>query len=110
MANTEESGGTQTAVIGTEHTLATYTTAGNRVLIADISALAVTEVVEFRIYVKVRTASTSKVYSIVSFAGPRGNDPVVVSVPIPYVFGGSVTLKQTTGTGRAIEWSSVLLG
>lgn len=111
MANTNEFDGTQTASIGTEHTLCTPTTAGNRCLKVDLVNLAATEVVELRIYDKVLTGDTAAVVYASTYNGPHSGDPIVVSVPVPQVFtGGKMTLKQTTGTGRAFKWACVLLG
>ena len=99
-----ESSGTQTAVIGTEHSLATPSTAKTRVLIVDVNALAATEVLELRFKAKVLTGGTERLVLLQSYTGTV-SDPITESPPIVMPFGGTITLKQTSGTGRAFDWS-----
>ncbi len=98
-----ESSGTQTAVVGTEHTLAAPTTAKTRVLWVALDALASGDTVELRVYSTVLSGGTSGVAKSVSFTGAQ-SEPKTPSVPYPMAFGGSFTLKQTAGTARSFPW------
>lgn len=112
MAVSVEASGTQTAVIGTEHTLRDVNTVGTFQFEVDMSALAATEVVELRVFAIMLAGGTRRLASpgMKTFTGALA-DPN----PITYVFdpisndltdAGSLrfTLKQTSGTGRAFPW------
>jgi len=101
----EAAGGAQTTTIGTEHTLATLTTAGTYQLAADLSPMQVGDVVELRIKVKVRAASQSQQVFYASYADLQGQDVVALSPPVPAPFEFVATLKQVAGTSRSFEWS-----
>lgn len=103
-----ESSGTQTAVVGTEHTLASPSTAKTRVLLIDGVNLVATETVELRFYGPVLAAGTSQLIEMASFVGVL-SEPHVQSTPIVMPQGGSVSLKQTNGTGRAFPWAIITL-
>lgn len=103
-----ESSGTQTASIGTEHSLATPSTAKTRVLFVDASALASTEVLELRFKGAVLSAGTERLILLQSYTGVLA-DPGTQSPPIVMPQGGTITLKQTSGTGRAFPWSVITL-
>lgn len=103
-----ESSGTQTAVIGTEHTLAAPSTNKTRVLIADVSALTSTELLELRAYGPVLSGGTSQLIKIVLFTGVV-SEPATESPPFVMPQGGSFSLKQTSGTGRAFPWAVITL-
>ena len=113
MAVSEKSGGSQTAVIDTEHTLATITAAGTYILGVDMSNLVDGDELELRIYVKMRSASASDCIYNQAYAHKQGDGAaanakgtvVKVSVPVPAPFQFIATLKQTAGTGRAFDWS-----
>jgi hypothetical protein len=98
--------GSQTAVIGTEHTLATITTAGIYQLMTDIANLVAGEIVELRAYGKARSGDTERL-----MWGPVSYGPIVPSQLLPpspaIVTAVSLrfTLKQTAGTGRAFPWA-----
>lgn len=109
MANTRESSGTQTAVIGTEHVLVTPTGAGNRVLKVDLSAMANGDVVELVVYDRVLTGDTAGVVWRSVYRDAQ-LEPIVESPPVPQVEGDKFALKQTVGTGRAFKWAVILLG
>jgi hypothetical protein len=108
MAVAVETSGTQTATIGTEHSLGTPSTAKTRVLQVDLNALLADEVVELIIEEKAVTAGTVRKYLIESFTGGR-TDPVVKTTPSAQPFGGTFKLKQVNGTGRAFDWAIVTL-
>ena len=107
MAVSEKVGGTQTATIGTEHTLSTITAAGTYQLIVDIDNLVAGDELELRVKVKVRSGNTLKEVFHASYAHDQGNDAVTLSPPVPAPFEFVATLKQTAGTGRAYVWSIV---
>lgn len=105
MAVTAFSSGTQTAVIGTEHTLADINQAGTYVLYVDKINMADGDVLELRAYKMVLTAGTRRVayFERVSDA-PVGDDMLELSIPISNELTdtGAVrfTLTQTAGTAR----------
>lgn len=110
MAVSEKVGGSQTATITTEHTLATVTDAGTYVLGVDTAAMLAGDVLELRIKTKMRTGGTSRLaYGPVRFDGVQAV-PNKYSMPIPSEVEAVFTLKQTAGTGRAFPWSVKLLG
>lgn len=106
---------TQTAVIGTEHTLLTETTSGVFVLFVDLAVLAAGDIVELRAYTKVHTGDANPLLLFEqSYANIQGDGaapgssakgPVhVKSPPIESPFSLVWTLKQVAGTGRSFEW------
>jgi hypothetical protein len=106
MAVTENTSNSQTAVIGTEHTLATVTAAGIYVLRVDINNLAANDIVELRVYTKARNGTdTERMIHGPATYGPIVPDQKLVdSVPIMATGDFKATLKQTAGTGRAFPW------
>lgn len=104
MAHAVESSGTQTATVGTEHTLATPTTLNTRILSVDLTNLALGDVVELRLYAKVASGGSQVLYSLQTFAHTQIED-CYISVPVPMPYGGQLTLKQTAGTGRSFAWN-----
>lgn len=105
MAVSENTGGSQTAVIDTEHTLATITVAGTYQLMVEVTNMVNGDELELRIKVKGRSASTSREVFYALRANDQGNDLVVLSPPVPAPFEFIATLEQTAGTGRAFIWS-----
>lgn len=109
MAVTSAGSGTQTATVGTEHTVLSISTAGTFTYHVDLNAMASGDTLELRIYQKVLSGGTLRVayYAMFSNACP-GDDIVQISVPISNDLTGTTgitfTLKQTTGTGRAFPW------
>lgn len=110
MALAVRSSGTQTATIGTEHTL--YTETGTTptfyVLEVDISAMveaATPDLVELRIYTITLTGGTERLTRIVPYIGAP-DEKIVRSEPIMASVANAprFTLKQTQGTGRAFPW------
>ena len=104
MAVSENTGGSQTAIIDTEHTLATITAAGTYVLEVELTNLVDGDELELRIKVKGRSASTSRLVYIQSYVHAQSR-LVVLSVPVPAPFEFIATLKQVAGTGRVFIWS-----
>lgn len=95
--------GSQTAVIDTEHTLTTQTTAGVYVLQLLTANLQTDEIVLVAIKVRETTGGSWYVsYSATFFGGDL--DQMKISVPVPVDVAIQCTLKQTSGTGRAFPW------
>lgn len=103
-----ESSGTQTAVIGTEHSLATPSTGKTRVLRVDLGAMVAGDTVEIRIKSAVIAAGTVRDQWYMTYANAIGV-AIIESVPISSDVGATFTLKQTTGTGRAFPWKVLTL-
>ena len=95
----------QTAVISTEHTLATVTDAGVYVLAVDMANLAAGDIVELRIYGKARTGDTERLLHRASYGPLPLVSPLVESIPIMSPHHYKATLKQIAGTGRAFPWA-----
>lgn len=100
--------GTQTAVIGTEHTLATDTTGKTYLLVVDGGNNANGDTLELRIYTKVRSTSTERLAYYEAFSNVLG-EPNLYSVPVPADVSFKATLKQTAGTGRDFDWKVLAL-
>jgi len=105
MALTTLASGTQTAVIGTEHTLYTSVAGGIFVFTVDLTNMASGDTVELRMKQKVVLTLHGSYYQ--SFTDAQNTDKVVVvSVPFPSNVAGAVfTLKQTAGTGRNFDYN-----
>jgi hypothetical protein len=108
MALARESSGTQTATIGTEHSLATPTTAKTRVLVVNLTNLAAGDILELRIKSKVLAAGSEVLGRLATVVGPV-TELRYESPPVATVDGATFTLKQTAGTGRSFEWSVLSL-
>jgi hypothetical protein len=108
MALVAESSGTQTAVIGTTHTLATPVTNKTRVLRVDLGAMVAGDTVELRIQTAVLAAGTVRDQHYMTYINAPGV-AIVESVPVSSNQGATFTLRQTTGTGRAFPWAVLTL-
>lgn len=108
MATTVEASGSQTASIGTEHTLATIAGPGAYQVWIDTTAMTATDVVEFRAKAPVLSGGTVVTFFYGMFCGAQPADDVgKISAPfmIDSAAGGClITLKQTIGTGRSFPW------
>lgn len=112
MAVTAFASGTQSASVGTEHTLADVNVAGAFVPIVDLVNMAAGDVVELRVYQIVLTGGTRHVlYKAVRMDAQPTDDTVVSFPPVSNELtdAGSVrfTLKQTRGTGRNFPWKVI---
>lgn len=112
MAVTAQGSGTQTAVIGTEHTLLDVAVAGVYSLHVDKTNLAAGDIVELRIYQIVLTGGTRRVVYFTRYLGVQpADDMIAISVPIANELtdSGSLrfTLKQIAGTGRNFDWKAL---
>lgn len=110
MAWTVDSSGTQTATIGTEHTLSTPTTAATYQLNVDCQNLANGDLVELRIYKQIDGTNSRQCWKgTFQNAQTTGTDSGNPGKFSPYVetAGNQLkfTLKQTAGTGRNFPWS-----
>lgn len=103
MASVKDSG-SQTAVIDTEHTLATVTDAGTYQLVVDTNAMVLDDVLELRIYGKARTGDTEREIFAATFADVQAQK-LKTSIPVVSPHHAKFTLKQTNGTGRAFPWA-----
>ena len=107
---TVEASGTQTATIGTEHTLATVTTAKTLLLIVDKNAMVGSDKLELRSKTKILSGGTTRVEDIGRYFGAQSaDDKIARSIPIPSDQEAVFTLKQTAGTGRAYPWKVMSL-
>ena len=100
--------GSQTATIGTDHSLATISSAGTYQYVVDVSNLAsgtTPDILQLTIYTKCRSTDSEVLTEIFYLIGAQ-NIKVWKSPP----FGAAsadytVKLKQTQGTGRAFPWA-----
>jgi hypothetical protein len=97
------SAGTQTAVISTEHTLATVATAAVFILQLDLSNMLLGDYVEVVVKVRQTSGGAYKQQSYSLYAHSQA-DVIQQSVPIVAPYGAEFTLKQTAGTGRDFPW------
>jgi hypothetical protein len=109
MAISADATGTQTAVIGTEHTLDDVAAAGTYTFHVDTVNMAAGDVLELRVYQMVLTGGTRRVAYFTRFMDAQPTDDLIkLSVPISNELtdAGALrfTLKQTAGTGRAFPW------
>lgn len=95
--------GTQTATIGTEHTLSTQTTADVFVLTVNLTNMASGDTLELRAKTKVLTGGSAVLAEIETLTGDQTEE--VVWIEVPSEWSCEFTLKQTAGTGRSYEWS-----
>jgi hypothetical protein len=110
MGVTVESSGTQTATIGTEHTLFDTASAATRTLFVDVTNLASGDALELHIYKMAKSAGTRlSVYKTLITGAQPTDDLGRISVPIStgLTDSGAIrfTLKQTLGTGRNFDWT-----
>lgn len=108
MALATIASGTQVAVIGTEHDLATDTAGKTYVLKVDASAMVLGDVLELRIYDKVLSGGAEVLAHVVHFSNVQGQ-PSIISYPFPNDVHLRATLKQVAGTGRSFPWKLLSL-
>lgn len=88
--------GTQTAVVDTEHTLDTETTAGVYVLVIDTANMVNGDIVTLKIKTKYASGGTSRLAYSATYAHAQA-DPNKYSVPVPVDAEIVCTLEQTDG-------------
>lgn len=98
------SSGSQTAVIGTEHTLTTDVTNGTYYYEVDITNLATGDILELRIYTVTLVAGTLRLAWKSTFGPVQPVQDICPSPPQPSDQSIRVTLKQVAGTGRVWPW------
>lgn len=103
MALAVVASGTQTATVGTEHSLAISTTGKTYVLVVDAGAMQNDDILELRIKTKVLSGGTQQVAYYALFQHVQA-EPQKYSVPVPADIEIECTLKQTAGTGRSFPW------
>lgn len=105
---TSQASGTQTAVVATEHTLATVASAGTYVLYVDTVNMVLGDELELRVKVKVTSGGTTREFLVATYTQPQGQ-PVKASIPVASINECVFTLKQTVGTSRNFPWEIVAL-
>lgn len=113
MAPTAAATGTQTATIGTEHTLYTQTTAHTSQLDIDTVNGALGDIITIKVYKKTLTSDTltpgtTLPIQSVSYFLPRA-EPGLQSIPLTVAYGAVYTITQTAGTGRNFPWAVLFL-
>lgn len=72
----------------------------------DLSALALGDTFEFRVYEKVQAADTQRVCLLATFSHEQGADNAIwFTDALVLMHGWDMTLKKNAGTDRAITWS-----
>lgn len=101
--------GSQSCTISTEHTLDTETTAGTFQLYLDFANAVKGDVFVVRHKLKVLSGSTAA--EIAGYTIDVANDleasTVVACPPVASLYSLAVTIQQTAGTGRTIDWNLV---
>lgn len=100
---TVEAEGTQTAVISTEHTLATVSTSRVLALMVDLGNMLTGDEVELRMKSKLTSGGSTLETVLGRYAGAQ-DIPIVQSIPMDSPYEATFTLKQIRGTGRAYDW------
>jgi hypothetical protein len=103
MTWTVDSSGSQTAVISTEHSLATPTTNATYVLSVDTVNMVNGDLLELRCYDMVDATNYRQMWKG-TFQHVQINN-AQVSPPIAVTTQAKFTLKQVAGTGRVFPWS-----
>lgn len=108
MSLTVTASGTQSATVGTEHTLTTLTAGKTYTLHVDCNAMShgtgTADELELRIKTKVLSGGTERDTYSATFVGAQ-DIPIKISLPVPVPQTATVTLKQTAGTGRSFPWA-----
>lgn len=96
--------GSQLAVVGTEHPLATQTALGIYVLCVDTANMLAGDVVVIRVKTKYATGGSSRTAYTFTY-GDVQTEPNKYTIPVPVDTEIAVTLQQTAGTGRTFPWN-----
>ena len=105
-----EASGTQVAVIGTEHGLASLTQPRVYCFYVDTTNMISGDTLELRVKNKVLSGDGLTVVYFQAFSGAQSSDDITkVSVPLPADIQADFTLKQTAGTGRSFKWKVLSL-
>lgn len=101
---TVSSSGSQTATVGTEHTLYNPTTNKWFSGWIDLTNMVGGDTVEVRVLVIIKTAGAYVQYFMQSFSGSQTPNFALHIPSLPSDIGYKLTLKQTAGTGRVFDW------
>jgi hypothetical protein len=104
FAGSASIGTTEFSLPANSTSLGTNTTAGVYQLFLDLSALTATEQYVLKLYEKVQSSSTKRVFRTVTFNGAQ-SDPNFCEAAIGLMNGWDMTLTKVLGTSRTIEWS-----
>lgn len=104
MAASVNTSGSQIAVIDTEHELAEISIAGTYQLNVDTANMVADDILELRIYGKVRSIDTEREVYFATFADIQAQNQKA-SLPVVSPHHARFTLTQTNGTGRAFPWA-----
>ena len=105
---TSEATGSQTAVIDTEHTLATVSTDGTFVLYVDTANMVLIDELILRVKVKVTSGGTTRLMQVATYVHVQGQ-PIKASIPVASINECVFTLEQVAGTGRSYDWEIIKL-
>ena len=99
---TQAGSGTQTAIIGTEHTL--FDSSFNKTYAGyiDLANMASGDTTEIRVKIKVNSG-TLGVWHVDTYTDAQ-TSPILYLSPLPSNSQYRLTLKQTVGTGRSYDW------
>lgn len=106
MPITQHASGSQTTTIGTEHTLnptTPETSLGAYQLWLDPFAMAGGDTLEIRVKERARGADTQRLVFLATLFGPQAE--MFVTPVLVLMHGWDMTIRQTTGSGRAYPWS-----
>lgn len=101
---TLEASGTQTATIGTEHTLTTLTGLKVYTFFVDCANMVDGDETELRVYYTVLTGGVERLMYPPMVIKNAQTSMIKQSLPIPSDISCKFTLKQTAGTGRNFAW------
>jgi len=96
--------GSQTAILTTEHTLATETDEGIYVLVVDTANMDLGDTVTLKIKTKYASGGTSRLAFSATYAHAQ-TEINKYSPPIPVDTEIICTLTQAAGTGRTFYWN-----
>lgn len=96
--------GSLTTSVGSEHELASLSSAGVFVLAVDVNAMVNGDRVELRVYGKARTTDTERLTHVSVFEHAQAR---LLKQTEPYITDGYArfTLKQSSGSSHAFPWN-----
>jgi len=96
--------GTQTTIVGNEHSLTQQANVGIYVLVLDLYAMQIGDTVISRIYTKHAIGGVSHVFQKITYSDVQ-ETPNKYSIPVPIDAEIICTVEQTTGLGIDIPWN-----
>jgi len=109
MTVTRFASGTQLCVIGTEHNLATGTTAGNYHFLLDLSNLVAGDILEARVRMPILGGGSRQIAMEATYNGALTTGSwAALSPSIPIVDDSLFSIEQPAGTGRNVPWAVIL--